>query len=284
MQKIIHITDTHLRAPGERVLGLDPAERLRAVVRSVNENHADAAVCIVTGDLTDRGEEAAYGLLRDCLAPLRVPHRLLLGNHDARAAFRAVFPGMESDDHGFIQGTVAVGETLCVLLDTLDEPRPGAGFLCRRRLSWLDRQLAAAAGRQVIAFLHHPPLSIGLRWFDGMLLDNGAELMARLRRHGTVAHIVFGHVHVNASGTWGGMSFSASRGTCHKILSDPAAEQADYVDQGPAYDVLLIGQGGVCVHSIDPAGPNDTIAREYATADGRGAFEMVGAAEAPRWM
>ena len=284
MQKIIQITDTHIRPPGERVLGLDPAERLRAVVRSINENHGDAAHCIVTGDLTDRGEVAAYGLLRDSLVELRVPYRLLLGNHDSRAVFRDVFPEVETDDHGFVQGTLDVGETACMLLDTLDEQRPAVGLLCRQRLSWLDSQLEAAAGRQVIVFLHHPPLSIGLPWFEEMLLENGAALMDLLRRHGTVAHIVFGHVHVNASGTWGGMSFSASRGTCHKILSDPVAEQADYVDQGPAYDVLLVGRQGICVHSIDPAGPNDLIAREYPTPDGSGAFEMIGPEGARRWM
>ena len=284
MQKIIQITDPHLCPPGQGILGLDPAKRLQAVVRSVNENHADAALCIVTGDLTDRGEEAAYGALKDCLSGLRVPYRLLLGNHDARAAFLEVFPEVATDDGGFVQSTVQVGETLCILLDTLDESRPGSGLLCERRLIWLDEQLAASAWRQVIVFMHHPPHSIGLRWFDDMLLENGAEVMDRLVRHPNVAHIVFGHVHVNTSGVWRGVSYSASRGTCHKILSDPTAEQADYVDQGPAYDILLLGKGEVCVHSVDPAGPNDLIAREYQTTDGRGSFELVSSAGAQRWM
>jgi len=284
MHKIVQITDPHLCPPGETVLGLDPAKRLQAVVRSVNENHGDAALCVVTGDLTDQGEEEAYRLLRSCLSELEVPYHLLLGNHDARAAFFQVFPQVETDDGGFVQTGIEVGETTCILLDTLDESRPSAGFLCERRLSWLDKQLAASAGRQVVVFMHHPPLSIGLNWFDGMLLDNGAEVMDRLMCRGNVAHIVFGHVHVNTSGVWHGVSYSASRGTCHKILSDPAAEQVDYVDQGPAYDILLLGGGGVSVHSIDPAGPNDLIAREFPTPDGRGSFELVGPTGAQRWM
>ena len=284
MQKIIQITDPHLCLPGERVLGLDPAKRLQAVVRSINENHGDAAVCVVTGDLADQGDERAYKLLRSCLTALQVPYRLLLGNHDARAAFLAVFPDVATDDSGFVQSVVQVGETACILLDTLDESRPGSGFLCERRLSWLDEQLAASAGRRVVVFMHHPPFSVGLRWFDHMLLENGAEAMERLLRHPTVAHIVFGHVHVNTSGVWHGVSYSASRGTCHKILSDPTAEQADYVDQGPAYDILLLGEEQVCVHSVDPAGPNELIAREYPTADGRGVFELVSSTGARRWM
>lgn len=284
MRKIIQITDLHLCPAGQSLLGLDPAERLRAVVRSINENHADAALCMATGDLTDQGAAEAYAILKGCLSELRVPCRLMLGNHDSRASFLEVFPEAETDRDGFVQFVAEVGEMACICLDSLDEERPGEGRVCERRLAWLDEQLERLAGRRTILFVHHPPLSIGLRWFEGMLLANGEEVMARLRRHGLVLHIVFGHVHVNTSGTWRGISFSASRGTCHKILSDPLADRADYVDQGPAYDVLLLGEEGLCVHSIDPAGPNALIAREYPTADGRGSFELVGRAGAQRWM
>lgn len=284
MQKIIHITDTHLCPPGGTVLGLDPEARLRTVIRAVNENHGDAALCVVTGDLTDQGQFDAYLLLRDCLAGLRVPHRLLLGNHDARAAFREVFATTDRDDDGFVQSVVEFGQTACILLDTLDEARPADGLLCGRRLAWLDARLAELAASRVLIFMHHPPLSIGLPWFDGMLLANGEALMQCLARHDNVAHIAFGHVHVNTSGVWRGISFSASRGTCHKILSDTAANHADYVDDGAAYDMLLIGDDGVAVHSIEPAGPNTLIGRETPTPDGRGTLDLIGTAGQQRWM
>ena len=284
MQKIIHVTDTHLRPPGETVVGLDPAARLRTVVSSINRNHHDAALCVVTGDLADQGEPEAYDLLRDCLAGLEVPVRLLLGNHDARDAFCAAFPAAPRDDSGFVQSTAMVGGRACLFLDTLDEDRPGEGFLCQARLRWLDERLRCFADRPVVVFLHHPPLSVGLAWFDSMLLANGRVLVERLARHPGGAHVAFGHVHVNTSGAWQGVSFSASRGTCHKVLSNATAARADYADHGPAYDLLLLGDEGIWVHSVDPAGPTDLIACEFPTEDGKGSFQVFGREGERRWI
>ena len=284
MQKIIHVTDTHLRPPGETVVGLDPAARLRAVVSSINQNHADAALCVLTGDLADQGEPEAYEVLRDCLAALEVPVRLLLGNHDARAPFCRAFPAQPRDDGGFVQSTAVIGDTACLFLDTLDEERPGEGFLCSARLRWLDAQLRLFAGKPLVVFLHHPPLPIGLAWFDSMLLANGRAVIDRLAGRPGIAHVAFGHVHVNTSGTWCGVSYSASRGTCHKVLSNATAARADYADHGPAYDLLLLGDDGVCVHSVDPAGPTRLIACEFPTEDGKGSFQLFEREGEQRWI
>ena len=40
--KFIHITDTHLVPPGQTLCALDPAQRLRATVNSINRLHGDA--------------------------------------------------------------------------------------------------------------------------------------------------------------------------------------------------------------------------------------------------
>jgi 3',5'-cyclic AMP phosphodiesterase CpdA len=74
--KFIHLTDPHLLAPGRALHGTDPTWRLRRAVASINAEHADAAFVVITGDLADRGEPAAYAALADCLAPLRMPVHL----------------------------------------------------------------------------------------------------------------------------------------------------------------------------------------------------------------
>ncbi len=86
--KLIHITDIHLVPPGERLLGLDPGERLKACIRDINIHHSDADLCVITGDLANRGETAAYTLLRERLLELKIPCQLLIGNHDNRENFK----------------------------------------------------------------------------------------------------------------------------------------------------------------------------------------------------
>ncbi|TIU81559.1 MAG: phosphodiesterase, partial [Mesorhizobium sp.] len=84
MQKIIHITDPHFVAPGKTLYGIDPAQRLRDTLDHVSRVHADAKLILITGDLADTGDPAAYALLREILSEVRLPVHLTIGNHDDR--------------------------------------------------------------------------------------------------------------------------------------------------------------------------------------------------------
>ena len=65
--KLIRITDTHLVPRGEMLLGLNPRERLDACVEDINRHHADAELCVITGDLAHLGIPKAYRDLREIL-------------------------------------------------------------------------------------------------------------------------------------------------------------------------------------------------------------------------
>jgi 3',5'-cyclic-AMP phosphodiesterase len=272
--KIIHVSDVHFVPPGQRLLGFDPEARLREVVASVNLDHPDADLCVISGDLTDRGDVESYAFLRDALHNLTVPCRLMLGNHDRRAAFAKVFPEHIHSADGFVQTYHRGDEADLLLLDTLDEADPASGLLCEARLGWTGRALEAARERPVVVFAHHPPFRIGMPWFDGMLLRNGCDLMTLLAQHSQVAHLAFGHVHLDMSGIYRGLSFSATRGTAHKIAFSQTREEAVYVDAGPSYDILLATADGVVVHHQAQRDLNTAIARELATPDGAGSFEL----------
>ena len=89
--KFLHVTDTHLVAGNKLLYGLNPQERLRACVDHINRQHADAEFAVVTGDLTQSGDPAAYELVRAILAQLKMPFHLMIGNHDDRSNFKAAF-------------------------------------------------------------------------------------------------------------------------------------------------------------------------------------------------
>jgi len=258
MEKLIHITDTHLVAPSRRLYGSDPLARLAPAIEVINREHGDAAGVFLTGDLVHWGEEAAYRALRALLDGLSVPYHLVLGNHDARPGFDAVFPDAPRDEAGFVQYTVPLDHGTALVLDTLqDGSTPGR--LCPDRLAWLEKRLAALAGHDLFLFLHHPPFDIGIRGMDILRLLEGADELRRLlRTHGRVRHLFFGHVHRPIAGSWAGIPVSTLFGTNHQV----ALTLTDTTDvfgtlEPPAIGVVLIDVDTVMVHmqSYSYAGP-----------------------------
>ena len=249
--KIIHLTDPHLVTPGEPLYGLDPLARLRLALAEVERAHGDAALVLITGDLTNRGEVAAYRGLRDALAGLGVPWRLMMGNHDRRDAFLEVFPDAPRTAEGFVQFVVDTDDALVVGLDSL-EPGTDAGGLCPRRLAWLRETLAANPGRDVLVAVHHPPLAVGMPVMDGIGLVEGAEELARLLLgHGRVRHLLMGHVHRPIAGSWRGIPFTAGRSSGHQCSLGLTAATFHGIHEPPALGVVLVDGGQVVVHAHD---------------------------------
>lgn len=273
--KIIQISDVHMCPEGQTVVGFNPAARLKRIVDTVNAEHADADLCVVSGDLTDMGDEPSYRRLKPLLDALTMPVHLMLGNHDRRAPFRRVFSDAADDGHGFVQASISVGDHRVILLDTLDETAPSKGYLCEERLAWLGKHLQIDQTVRTILFLHHPPFSLGVDYFDAMLLRNGADLEHLLDRYRNVQHLAFGHVHFPAFGVSASRSFSASRGTCHPIHPTLTGLRATYVDRPPGYEVLLLDQGRIIVHPMQTAELSDIVAQEDADGiGGAGSIEV----------
>jgi Icc protein len=258
MTKIIVFTDLHMLAEGGRIIGLDPYDRLLKGIRHVNLCHPDAARVMLTGDLADDGSEAAYRRLRELLCEFEVPYSLMVGNHDYRPAFSRVFPEAPADAHGFIQTAIDIDSRYrLVLLDTLNgPPRRGvehhAGYLCARRLDWLDRQLGSSGRRRVVLFMHHPPHDTGFPGMDAIRLANAAALYRLLARHGNVRHIFSGHVHRMIAGSAHGIPFSIFKSPVHQQPMDLASSETSLsIDEPAAYGIVLLRRDGILVHTED---------------------------------
>ena len=251
--KLIHLTDTHLVEPGLRLYGLDPKARLDAAIADINRHHSDAALAIITGDLTHWGEVGAYRSFLHSMNGLRVPYVVLVGNHDRRAACLDVLAAAPRDAHGFVQGW---RDTLCgrlLFLDTLDE-QSHAGQMCAQRLAWTARALAEApANRPIYLFMHHPPFAVGVHVMDRIALAERAaftEVIGPYRQR--IRHLFFGHVHRPISGSWMGIPFSTLRGTNHQVWFDLSPDAPHLTShEPPSYAVVLIGEDTVVVHNHD---------------------------------
>lgn len=256
--KILQITDLHL-APGKQDMhGVNPSDRLTQCVADIRQNHADAELCVITGDLAHKGEIDAYEILREILADLPVPYRLLVGNHDDRKKLLSVFPDTPVDPNGFIQSAIDLEIGIdqergrLIFVDTVEMGEKFGGF-CAQRAEWLSDQLKDSAGRPVYLFLHHPPFDVGIPYMDGMRMLRGEDLLAEaVAPFSNIRHMFLGHLHRPIAGSWNRIPFSVFRGTAHQVaLQMTDTPHLVRSHEPPAYGVILIESNSTIVHFHD---------------------------------
>lgn len=257
MTKILVFTDLHMLPEGKRIIGLDPEERLRPGLAHAARMHPDADRVILTGDLTHYGDDASYQRLRRVLADFPLPVSITIGNHDDRRTFIRHFPEESLDENGFVQRIIDFEDMRAVILDTnlgveRGHPDHAGGVLCEKRLAWLDQQLAAAADRPVVIFMHHPPHDTGFKGMDAIKLSNGEAFHDLIARHGNVRQIVAGHVHRTISGSHRGVPFAVFKSPLHQQPTPFEVEDTHTsVDEPGAYGILITTAQGLLVHTED---------------------------------
>lgn len=207
--KFVVLSDLHLVAPGATSKGIDTAGRLRDGVTAVNTRHSDAAFCVLAGDLADRGEIAAYKMLREILDGLTIPCHITIGNHDKRQRFLEAFPGLAAET-GYIDKVIDADGQRVILLDSAITDAP-QGRLEAMQLDWLKRRLKEVWDKPVIVVLHHHANRLGTL-VDRIRLENGADLAAVLSQHGGVRQVIAGHVHYTSTALWHGIPFTTIAG------------------------------------------------------------------------
>lgn len=208
---------------------------------------------VITGDLADAGEPEAYDVLRDLLRPLRMPYRLLLGNHDRRGPFRASFPDMPVDENGFVQSVIDAPGRIgrLIFLDSLEE-NTISGVLCARRLRWLAERLDEARRRPATIFLHHPPVPVGVPHFRTISMIEPEPFLDMLKSHGNIRHVFIGHLHLPVTGAIApGVPFTAAKSCNHHMIVDFHDPGAAWAEGGPNYNVIVLEDEALFIHSFD---------------------------------
>ena len=238
--RLVQLTDLHLLGdPGARLRGVDTEATLRRVLDAARGDCARADLLLLTGDLAERGEPAAYARLRRHLVGLVADERVLAlpGNHDDPAAMAAALAATG-------EARVAVRQLGDWELLLLDSSLPGRseGHLDAGQLDWLDARLTRAADRHALVVLHHPPLAIGSAWLDAIALDNGPALLGLLDAHANVRGVLFGHVHQAFERRRRGVRHFATPSTCVQFV--PRRRQVEIDARQPGWRTLELATDG----------------------------------------
>ena len=125
------------------------------VVARMRESAPKAVLCLISGDLADRGTPAQFTALRVCLDQLGVPVFPVPGNHDYltdddRTAYDAAFPGRSNYIHTH-RGWQFIG------LDTTQGMDFDGTVISAATLDWCDENLPKLdAHMPTVAFTHFP--------------------------------------------------------------------------------------------------------------------------------
>lgn len=264
---IAQITDIHLGFEPD-----NPAEfnrkRLDMVIERLMNGPNRPDMLLATGDLVDRGDEASYRRLANALSVCPFPVHLAMGNHDARDAFRAIFPDVGCVD-GFIQYDVSLdgGRKRLIVIDTLEEGRHGGAF-CETRAAWLTARLAEAPDTPTVIVMHHPPVEVGIDWMnthpDEPWVRRFADVIAG---HHQVKALLCGHLHRPIAAPWNGVTVSICASTAPQVsldlrTIDPARpdNRPMIVADDPAYALHRWSEHGLVSH-FDTAGEHVMLAK-----------------------
>ncbi|MBI6630460.1 phosphodiesterase [Pontibaca salina] len=250
--KFIHLTDLHISADGSSPALKMANEHTRRAIDEINRLHADAELCIITGDIVADPDPDAYRLAEELISSLTMPVYALPGNHDDREMACQALSCVRADENGFLQQVVETSHGPFLLLDTI-APGSHAGVMCQERLNWVAETLQSYA-EPVRLFMHHAPFPTGLAAMDTIGLDPAAaeRLGDILVAHGYVTHLFFGHYHRPMSGVWRGIPFSSHRSMMQQCALD--LFQADHVPaifEEPQFAVVLVSDAQTVVHYHD---------------------------------
>ncbi|MEZ0139976.1 metallophosphoesterase [Microbacterium sp. NRRL B-14842] len=214
----VHISDTHL--PGERSplygSGADADANLAEMLDRLVASGLRPDALLFTGDLTDRGDAAAYGRLRELVTPaaaaLGCEVVWAAGNHDDRRAMRSELGLAGAGDEPIVEVRWFGGMRVIVVDSTV----PGAhwGEVPSSQLVRLEGELSTAAPQGTLLLLHHPPLPTVLDLAVTVELRN-QDALAAVLRGSDVRGILSGHVHHPSFGTFAGIPVAVASSSAY---------------------------------------------------------------------
>ncbi len=231
---IAQISDPHVGPAGTLYGGvLDTAATLRRAVAQINALVPRPDLVVMSGDLVDDGQPDAYAHASSILAGLRPRLLAMPGNHDERAAFRAVFadrfaPAPDGPLHTVVDDA---GPVRAIGLD-VTVPGRHHGLFDEAAASWLGRVLAAQPNRPAVVVMHQPPLAIGVPYLDRYRCFGARRLAALLGGFPQVERVLCGHVHRSLQARFGNTLLCAAPSTATAIALRPFpdAEPASFIE------------------------------------------------------
>jgi len=267
---IAQITDTHVGFEPEAGENEFNFVRFRNVLGHLMSQPILPDMLILSGDLTDGGQQECYHRIRDLVQECPFPVHVLPGNHDNRDELLRAFPECPTAD-GYAQYALECGEgsdrlrILC--LDSFEPGRHGGAF-CETRAAWLTRELEAHPDTPTMLFMHHPPVVAGIEWMDPKPSEEWfTRFHDTVKGHKQIVAIQAGHLHRPLHSVVEGIPLSVTPAVAPAVSLDLRPLDAEVADSRPIvaaeppFYSLHLWKDGTLVSHFQPVGHWQTLAR-----------------------
>jgi predicted MPP superfamily phosphohydrolase len=252
--KIGYITDLHCYSnqdseTGEWEFNWRCSQPMTNFINMMNDDF-NPDVVVEGGDMVDgrdKQERNIYPVVLDFFDKLKVPHFHIVGNHETRGFYKKdwltftdykkpyYFQDIKDYRLIFLDGNnkmTAQGK----VVDTSPELHFYPGYLDPEQRIWLEETLKTADEKEIIVFVHQPPLEKTLVKESKELFIDGGDLRKMFASHGVKA-VISGHIEEMCYIEEDGVDYYTLQGV-HKVNRQFLEEDA-FKDQGSFYQITV---------------------------------------------
>lgn len=256
----VHLTDLHVSAPpaGAKPPDAETLARLDTVLEMIRSIDPAPEFIAVSGDVTDKGDEASYRIVRDRMQALGIPVVYALGNHDSRPDFYGAMLDRSEDPDAPYNHEQTIAGVHVVVLDT-SVPGRTSGALDDAQFAFLDESLRKEPDLPKIVLMHHAPRIDGDSSYAWESLNEAETArFAAMVKGRNVAAILTGHIHHDRFSSWHGIPLVVGNGLQNHI--DPLFDAGLRIVTGASFSLCTLRDWGLTVSVVPLAATRETIA------------------------
>ena len=211
--RFLVVNDLHFMSP-------ECGAWLERLVRQM-KSHPGVELCLVAGDLTERGEPEHLGAVRELLQGLDLPTHVVIGNHDySKAAGRR---GYDQVFRKRINYAFKHRGWQFIALDTSEGLKYENTVIQPHTLRWVDETLFNLNKRRPTIVFTHFPLGAGVKY-----RPLNADLLLEPFKPFNLQAIFSGHYHASTERTWGNAIATTNRCCALKRTNHDGTKEKGY--------------------------------------------------------
>jgi 3',5'-cyclic-AMP phosphodiesterase len=191
MVKIALLTDLHISSFEAAPMGVFTKESFRAVLQKAVDSNPD--LIVLNGDLCHKtGEKPVYDLIKSDMDEWRIPYTGIPGNHDDTALMHETFGWDINEETSEMYYTFNFAARTFIFLDTSKAKVSGT------QLEWLKENIHDIESKQIVIFMHHPPLKCDSRHMEPVYAFEDMDIFKALFNDfpDRMFHVFCGHYHM----------------------------------------------------------------------------------------